>query len=71
MIIRKIVINSVIISDTLTMKSIYVEGGFFLWKVEFFKIHRHDFMFIRKMRVHLVIGSCSILCGKKEPNLHE
>ena len=33
------------------MKSINVEGGFFLWRVEFFKIGKRDFTFIREMRV--------------------
>ena len=32
-------------------KSINVEGGFFLWRVEFFKIGKLDFTFIREMRV--------------------
>ena len=30
------------------MKSINVERGFFLWKVVFFKIGKHDFTFIRE-----------------------
>jgi hypothetical protein len=33
------------------MNSINVEGEFFLRRVEFFKISKHDFMFIRDMRV--------------------
>jgi hypothetical protein len=33
-------------------KSINVEGGFFLWRVEFFKIGKRDFTFIRELRVH-------------------
>ena len=33
------------------MKSIIVEGDFFLWRVEFFKIGKHDVTFIREMRV--------------------
>ena len=33
------------------MKSINMEGGFFLWRVEFFKIGKRDFTFIREMRV--------------------
>ena len=32
-------------------ESINVEGGFFLWRVEFFKIGKRDFTFIREMRV--------------------
>ena len=32
-------------------KSINMEGGFFLWRVEFFKIGKRDFTFIREMRV--------------------
>ena len=32
-------------------KSINVEGGFFLWRVEFFKIGKRDFTFINEMRV--------------------
>ena len=28
-----------------------MEGGFFLWRVEFFKINKRDFTFIREMRV--------------------
>jgi hypothetical protein len=32
-------------------KSINVEGGFFLWRVKFFKIGKRDFTFIREMRV--------------------
>jgi hypothetical protein len=32
-------------------KSINVEGGFFLWRVECFKIGKRDFTFIREMRV--------------------
>ena len=28
-----------------------VEGGFFLWRVECFKIGKRGFMFIREMRV--------------------
>jgi hypothetical protein len=32
-------------------KSINMEGGFFLWRVEFFKINKRDFTFIREMRV--------------------
>ena len=32
-------------------KSINMEGGFFLWRVEFFKIGKRDFTFIRGMRV--------------------
>ena len=35
-------------------KSINVGGGFFLWRVEFFKIGKHDYMFIREMRVGVV-----------------
>ena len=35
-----------------SMKSINIEGGFFFWRVEFFKISKHDFTFIREMRVH-------------------
>ena len=27
-------------------------GGVFLWRVEFFKIGKRDFTFIREMRVH-------------------
>ena len=34
------------------MKSIKVEGGFFLWRGEFSKIGKHDFTFIRQMRVN-------------------
>ena len=33
------------------MNSINVEGEFFLWRVEFFKISKRDFTFIREMRV--------------------
>jgi hypothetical protein len=33
------------------MKSINVEEDFFLWRVEFFKIGKRDFMFSREMRV--------------------
>jgi hypothetical protein len=33
-------------------KSLNVEGGFFLWKVECFKIGKRDFTFIREMRVY-------------------
>ena len=33
------------------MNSINLEG-FFLWRVEFFKIGKRDFTFIREMRVH-------------------
>ena len=29
----------------------FVEGDFFLWRVEFFKISKRDFTFIREMRV--------------------
>ena len=36
-------------------KSINVEGGFFLWSVEFFKIGKRDVTFIREMRVHSLI----------------
>ena len=32
-------------------KSINVEGGFFFWRVEFFKIGKRDSTFIREMRV--------------------
>ena len=32
-------------------ESINMEGGFFLWRVEFFKIGKRDFTFIREMRV--------------------
>jgi hypothetical protein len=32
-------------------KSMNVEGGFFLWRLEFFKIGKHDFTFIGEMRV--------------------
>ena len=32
-------------------KSINVEGDFYLWRVEFFKIGKGDVTFIRKMRV--------------------
>ena len=35
-----------------------MEGGFFLWGVEFFKIGKCDFMFIIEMRV-----------GRQEANL--
>ena len=36
-------------------KSINVEGGFFfLWRVEFFKIGKHDYTFIKEMRVHWI-----------------
>ena len=38
------------------MKSINVEGGFFLWRVEFFKIGKCDFTFIREMRVLKILG---------------
>ena len=30
-----------------------MEGGFFLWRVEFFKIGNRDFTFIREMRVQV------------------
>ena len=30
-------------------ETVFVEGGFFLWRVEFFKIGKRDFMFIREM----------------------
>ena len=34
-----------------------MEGGFFLWRVEFLKIGKRDFMFIREMRVDgLILG---------------
>ena len=36
------------------MNSINVEKGFFLWRVEFFKISKRDFTCIREMRVGLV-----------------
>ena len=32
-------------------KNDFVEGDFFLWRVEFFKIGKRDFTFIREMRV--------------------
>ena len=35
---KKSSLGSAIISDTLVMKSINMEGDFFLWRVEFFKI---------------------------------
>ena len=33
------------------MKSINLEGGFFFWRVEFFKIGKCDVTFISEMRV--------------------
>ena len=38
-------------------KSIKVKSGFFLWRVEFFKISKRDFTFIREMRVRKDIFS--------------
>jgi hypothetical protein len=32
-------------------KLMHVEEGFFLWRMEFFKIGKHDFTFIKEMRV--------------------
>ena len=32
-----------------------MEGGFFLWRVEFFKIGKRDFTFIREMRVYVYV----------------
>ena len=32
-------------------RSLNMEGGFFLWRVKFFKIGKRDFTFIREMRV--------------------
>ena len=32
-------------------RSVNMEGGFFLWRVKFFKIGKRDFTFIREMRV--------------------
>ena len=35
-----------------------MEGGFFFfWRMEFFKIGKHDFTFIREMRVHLNVDA--------------
>ena len=45
--------GSVRISESFVMKLINVEGGFFLWRVEFFKIGKCDFTFIREMRVYV------------------
>ena len=42
-----------------------MEGGFFLWRVEFFKIGKRDFTFIREWRVHVE----SILVLENSPNL--
>ena len=39
------------ISESFVIKSINIEGGFFLWRMEFFKIGKRDFTFIREMRV--------------------
>ena len=41
-------LGSVRISESFVMKSIKLEGGFFLWRVEFFKIGKPDFTLIRK-----------------------
>ena len=38
-------------------KSINVEGGFFFWRVEFFKIGKRDVTFIREMRVTVALSA--------------
>ena len=44
-----------------SLKSINVEGGFFLWGVECFKICKREFTFIREMRVSQERGEDSSL----------
>ena len=48
------------------MKSINVEGGFFLWRVEFFKIGKRDVTFIREMRVPLTYSPLIASLGKRQ-----
>ena len=45
---EKLSSGSVRISESFAMKSLNMEGGFFLGRVEFFKIGQHDFKFIRR-----------------------
>ena len=52
--------GSVRILESFVMKSINVEGDFFLWRVEFFKIGKRDFTFIREMRVRILSGILNI-----------
>ena len=47
--------GSVRISESFVMKSINMEGGFFLWRVEFSKIGKRDFTFIKEMTVGIEV----------------